>query len=207
MHALLHSVPTTLQQATIDSCLRQRLLDTQGQVWVSLFWGHCSFLLGPGVYKALFVPSKSLFPQSCESSGGYGDVNGNLHEGLCYTQVCCTQLKSASPSHTHACCTYSPCLCGSPLLTHTSSGDTQTQFCLSLCGVSGSWCTQVLFWAPFVSLAGMGFDSKCDFAPLTILLGLLLCPWMRGISLKLLQHREAAVPVPTILPGLFCPWT
>ena len=24
----------------------------------------------------------------------------------------------------------------------------------------------------------MGFDSKCDFAPPTILLGLLLCPWM-----------------------------
>ena len=32
--------------------------------------GHCSFLLGPGVHKVLFVPSKSLFPQSCVSSGG-----------------------------------------------------------------------------------------------------------------------------------------
>ena len=29
--------------------------------------GHCSFLLGPGVHKILFVPSKSLFPQSCVS--------------------------------------------------------------------------------------------------------------------------------------------
>ena len=27
----------------------------------------------------------------------------------------------------------------------TSSGDTQTQFCLSLCGVSGSWCAQGMF--------------------------------------------------------------
>ena len=35
---------------------------------VSLLWGHCPFLLGPGVHKALFVPSKSLFPQSCVSS-------------------------------------------------------------------------------------------------------------------------------------------
>ena len=26
-----------------------------------------------------------------------------------------------------------------------SSGDTQKQFCLSLCGVSGSWCAQGLF--------------------------------------------------------------
>ena len=32
--------------------------------------GHCSFLLGPGVHKVLFVPSKSLFPQFCVSSGG-----------------------------------------------------------------------------------------------------------------------------------------
>ena len=48
----------------------QRLLDTHGQVWVSLSWGHCSFLLGPGAHKVLFVPSKSLFPQSCVSSGG-----------------------------------------------------------------------------------------------------------------------------------------
>ena len=39
------------------------------QVWVTLLWGHCSFLLGPGVHKVLFVPSKSLFPQSCVNSG------------------------------------------------------------------------------------------------------------------------------------------
>ena len=31
--------------------------------------GHCSFLLGPGAHRILFVPSKSLFPQSCVSSG------------------------------------------------------------------------------------------------------------------------------------------
>ena len=60
MHALLHSVPPTLQLA--DPRLRRRLLGTPGQVWVSLLWGHCSFLLVPGAYKVLFVPSKSLFP-------------------------------------------------------------------------------------------------------------------------------------------------
>ena len=69
MHALLHSVPLTLQQATPDPCLRWRLLDTHGQVWVSLLWGHCFFPLGPGAHKVLFVPSKNLFPQSCVSSG------------------------------------------------------------------------------------------------------------------------------------------
>ena len=42
------------------------------------------------------------------------------------------------------CCTPSPCPQGSPLLTCTSPGDTQTQFYLSLCGVPGSWCTESL---------------------------------------------------------------
>ena len=55
----------TLQQATADPCLCQGLLDTHGQVWISLLWG--SLLLSPGSWSAqgLFVPSKSLFPQSC----------------------------------------------------------------------------------------------------------------------------------------------
>ena len=63
-------LPPTLQQAGPDPRLCQRLLDTPGQVLASLFWGHCAFLLGPGAYKVLFVPSKSLFPQPCVSSGG-----------------------------------------------------------------------------------------------------------------------------------------
>ena len=43
---------------------------THGQVWVSLLWGPCSFLLGPAAHKVLYVPSKSVFPQSCVNSGG-----------------------------------------------------------------------------------------------------------------------------------------
>ena len=70
MHALLHLVPVTLQQATTDPCLPWRLLDTHGQVWGSLLWCHYSFLLGPDAHEVLFVPSKSLFPQSCVNSGG-----------------------------------------------------------------------------------------------------------------------------------------
>ena len=61
----------------------------------------------------------------------YGRINGDLlQEDLCHIQVYCTQ---------------SPCHRSSPLLTCTSSGDTQAQFCLSLYGVSGSWCTQGMF--------------------------------------------------------------
>ena len=59
-----------LHQATTNPSLRWRLLDTHEQVWVSLLWGHCSFLLGPVVHTVPFVCSKSLFPQSCVSSGG-----------------------------------------------------------------------------------------------------------------------------------------
>ena len=69
--------------------------------------------------KYLCVP---YFPVLCKFWQLCGGVNGHLlQEGFCHTQVCCTQ---------------SPCLCGSPLLTHTSTGDAQTQFCLSLCGLN-----------------------------------------------------------------------
>ena len=61
---------SAMQQTTTDPHLCQRLWDTHRQVWVSLLWGHCFFLLGLGVHKVLFVPSKSLFPQSYVSSGG-----------------------------------------------------------------------------------------------------------------------------------------
>ncbi|KAB0353588.1 hypothetical protein FD755_023712, partial [Muntiacus reevesi] len=47
--------------SVISFCLSYcSFLDTHRQVWLSLLWGHCSFLLGHGVHKVLFVPSKSL---------------------------------------------------------------------------------------------------------------------------------------------------
>ena len=76
-------------------------------------------------------PPRVCFPTLCKFWCLYGGVNGDLfQESLCHTQVGCTQR---------------PCPCSSPLLTRTSTGDTQTQFCFSLCGVPGSWCTQGLF--------------------------------------------------------------
>ena len=65
-HTAALSAPT-LQQASTPP---RRLLDTHRQVWFSLWWGHCSFLPGPAAHKVLFLPSKSLFPQACVSSGG-----------------------------------------------------------------------------------------------------------------------------------------
>ena len=124
--ALNHEEPTT------DPYLHQRLLDTpQASLGQSLVR---SLFLSPGSWCAqvLFVPSKSLSPQSCGSSGSsMGRVNGNLlQDGLYHTQVCCTQ---------------SPCPCSRPLLTQTSTGDIRTQFWLSLCGVPRSWCALDLF--------------------------------------------------------------
>ena len=102
--------------------------------------GHSRASLGQSLVGSLF-PSpgswctqdsvcalqESLSPVLCKFWSLYSRANGDLlQEGLCHTQVYCTQ---------------SPCPCSSPLLTHISTGDTQTQFCLSLCWVSGSWCT------------------------------------------------------------------
>ena len=93
-----------------------------------------SLLLSPGswcVQGFICVLHESVSPVLCKFWCLYGGVNGNLfQEGLCHTQVCFTQ---------------SPCPCGSPLLTRNSAGVTRTQFCLSLCGVSGSWCAQGFF--------------------------------------------------------------
>ena len=42
-------------------------------------------------------------------------------------------------------------------------------------------------WTLLESMVGIRFDSKHEFAPPTILLGLLLCPWAWGISSQPLQ--------------------
>ena len=52
--------------------LHQRLLDTHGQVWVSLLWGHCSFIPGPGAHEILFVPSRVSFPGPVEVLAALG---------------------------------------------------------------------------------------------------------------------------------------
>ena len=83
-------------------------------------------LLSPGswcIQNFVCALQDTVFPVLCKF---YGEVNGDLlQEGFCHTRVCCTQ---------------SPCPGGRLLLTHTSAGDTQTQFWLTLCWVSGSWC-------------------------------------------------------------------
>ena len=138
----------TLQQATADPRLCQRLLGLHRQVWVGLLWGHCSFLLGPGAHKVLFVPAKSLFPQSCGSSGG--SMVGLMatsskrplpHPGLLHQSprpwgrplpTCTSAGRAAAPE---------PRPCSRPLPTRTSAGGAQTALAQS---PWGPWCAQVL---------------------------------------------------------------
>ena len=114
----------SLWQFTADPYLHRRCSNT---VLSQSLWGpwvlvHTRFCL---------CPPRVYFPVLCKFWQLCGGVNGGLlQEGLCHTQVCCTQ---------------SPCPRGSPLLTRTSTGDAQTQFCLSSCGVPGAWCAQGLF--------------------------------------------------------------
>ena len=65
-HALQRSVPLTLQEATVDPRLRQRLSEPHRQVGLAVVG---SLLLSPGSWwdKVLFVPLKSLFPQSIKA--------------------------------------------------------------------------------------------------------------------------------------------
>ena len=67
-----------------------------------------SWVLVHTVFVCSLQGSVSPVLYKCRFYGGvYGDL---LQEGLCHTQVCCTQ---------------GPCPCIRTLLTHTSAGDTQ----------------------------------------------------------------------------------
>ena len=111
------------------------LPETSGHSWASRGQNLMgSLLLSPGSWCAqgfVCVLQESVSPVLCKFWHLYGGVSGYfLQEGLCHTQVYCTQ---------------SPCCWSRPLLTHTSAGHSQTLFWLSLCGVSGSWCALALF--------------------------------------------------------------
>ena len=133
-------------------------------------------------------PPRVCFPVLCKFWQLYGGVNDDLlQEGLCHTQACCTQ---------------SPCPCSNPLLTHISLGDTQTEFCLSLGGVSGSWYTQVLFepseclwwvWGLILNMILLLLPSCLGFS---FALGYGISPQSHSCATQLLpQHHAAATPV------------
>ena len=167
VHALLHSVPPTLQQATADPHFCRRLLDTHGQVWVSLLWSHCSFLLGPGVHKVLFVPSQSLFPQPCVSSGSsmVGLMVTSSKRAYAIPRSAAPRSPASAAGHGRPITLQQTLKHSSGSVSVESLGPGEHKVCVS---------------SPSI-LAGVGFDSKLDFTPPNILLRLLLFPWMWGI--------------------------
>ena len=119
MHVLLQSMPPSLQQATTDPQLHRRLPETHRKSPVG------SLFLYPGSWCTRFTCAlQKSISQSYVNSG-------------------CSMvgLMVTSPKRTYAIVTAR----ARPLPTSTSTGDTQTQFCLSLCAFPGSWCTQGLF--------------------------------------------------------------
>ena len=130
-----HTTTPSAPNPAAGRCQPTPLLETPGHSRASLGQSLVgSLLLSPGSWctqSSVCALQESVSPVLCKFRQLYGGVTGDLlQEGLCHTQVCCTQ---------------SPCLCSRPLLTRTPSGDTHTQFRLSLCGVSGSWRAQGMF--------------------------------------------------------------
>ena len=127
MHSPLHSVTPTLQQATTEP-----LPETAAHSWASLSQSLAeSLLLSPGSWcsQGSAVPSKSLFPQSCVSSGGsmvglMATSSKRAYATPRFTAPRALPLRQATPA----------CTC---------TGDTQRCIWLSLCGLS--WLHNVLF--------------------------------------------------------------
>ena len=118
-----HTVAPSASDPAAGHCRLTPPLETPGHSWACL--GQFlvgSLLLSPGSWCSqgfVCALQESVSSVLCKFWSFYGGVSGNLlQEYLCHTQVCCTQ----SP-------------CSRPLLTHTSTGDTQTQFWFSLCGL------------------------------------------------------------------------
>ena len=109
------------------------LPETCQHSWAGL--GHFlvgSLLLSPGSWctqGSVCTLQESVSPVQCKFRWLYGGVNGDLlQEGLCHSQVCCTQI---------------PCPCGRPLLTSTSQETLKYG-----AGVAGSWC-----WSNFEEIS------------------------------------------------------
>ena len=129
------TAPLSAPDPVAGHCQCTPVPETPGYSWASLGQSLVgSLLLSPGSWCAQgSVCALQVFisPVLCKFWQLYGGLNGDLlQEGLCHTQVWYTQ--SAFPAAVH-CWPVPP----QETLKHCSV--------FSLCGVSGSWCTQSLF--------------------------------------------------------------
>ena len=189
MHALLHLVPPTPQQATADPHLCQRLLtDTplghsrasQGQYLVG------SLLLSSGswyAHSSVWALPESVSPVLCKLWWLYGGLMVTSFKKACAIP---RSTASRAPALTAVRCWPVP-----------PQENPNTVLSQSLWGLWVLVRTRFV-WALWASLVGMGFDSKCDFSLPIVLLGLLLCLWMWGISSQLLQRHTATAAYPML---------
>ena len=140
MHVLLHSVPPTLQQATTNPHLCQRLLDTHGKSG-SVSCGVIAPFSGVLVHTSFpLCPPRVCFPVLCKFWQLYGGVNGDLlQEGLCHMQLYCSRAPAPAVVH---CWPIPP----QKTLKHTSVsvsvgclGSSAHKVCLSPLSVSGRY--------------------------------------------------------------------
>ena len=142
------------------------LLETPGHLQASLGQSLVgSLLLSPGSWctRFCFCPPRVYFPVLCKSWQFYGGVNGDLLQSWCHTKAAAPRAPARAAAH---------CWPVPPQETFKHSSVSVSLRSL------GPGAHKVCLWA---FLLGIGFDSKCEFAPPTILLGLLLCPWTQGI--------------------------
>ena len=123
-----------------------------------------SLLLSPGSWctKFCLCPPRVYFPVLCKFWQLCGGVNGDLlQEGLAIPRSTAPEPLSLWQSTTDL------------YLHRTGSNTVLSQ------SLWGPWVLvhTRFVWALWASLAGTGFDSKCEFASPTTLLVLLLCPW------------------------------
>ena len=149
-----HAGTATLSAPNLAAghCIPTPLPETPGHSWASVGQSLVgSLLLSPGSQStqgSVCALQESVFPVLCKFWWLSGGVNCNLlQEGLCHTQIYCTQ---------------SPCPWSSPLLTGTSTGDIHTQFWLSFWG--GVWCAQDLF-EPLWRIRGLILIVILPFLP------------------------------------------
>ena len=123
--------------------------------------------LDPGTHKFLFVPSKSLFPQSCVTSGS--SIVGLMVTSSKRAYAITWSTAPRAPAPTAVYCW--------PVLLRETLKHSSVSVSVDLWVLVHTW----FVWALTKSLVGMQFDSEHDFAPPTILLGILLCTLTWGI--------------------------
>ena len=105
---LLQKVPGTAAHSALNAAAGHRRptppSETPGHSEATLDWSLVgSLLLSPGSWCAqglVCALQESVSPVLCKFWRLYGGINGDLHqEGLCHSQVCCTQ--SPCPAAVH----------------------------------------------------------------------------------------------------------